>query len=82
MLLLLLLLLLMMMMMPALSVRRRRAEVAIEVSAALSPAQWLAVGFSERGELPGADLCVLWVDWRRHVRLQVGSYFFNFKTAN
>ena len=45
--------------------------MAVEISAALSPTQWLGVGFSERGELDGAELCVLWVDWRRHVRLQV-----------
>ncbi|KAF0308702.1 Dopamine beta-hydroxylase [Amphibalanus amphitrite] len=50
----------------------RDEEVAIEVGASLSPTQWLGLGFSERGELAGADLCVLWVDWKRRVRLQHG----------
>ena len=45
----------------------------LEVGARLSPTQWLGVGFSDRGQLEGADLCVLWVDWRRHVRVQVGE---------
>ncbi|XP_037080255.1 dopamine beta-hydroxylase-like [Pollicipes pollicipes] len=48
----------------------RREEVEIEVSAEISSSQWLGIGFSDRGDLAEADLCVLWVDWRRHVRIQ------------
>lgn len=32
---------------------------------------WLAVGFSDRGLLEGADLCVLWTDWHGRVHFQV-----------
>ncbi|XP_069972281.1 dopamine beta-hydroxylase [Penaeus vannamei] len=35
---------------------------------ALQP--WLALGFSDRGLLEGADMCALWVDWRGRVRFQ------------
>ncbi|XP_050695852.1 dopamine beta-hydroxylase-like [Eriocheir sinensis] len=31
---------------------------------------WLAVGFSDRGLLEGADLCVLWTDWHGRVHFQ------------
>ena len=51
----------------------RREEAEFEISADLGPTQWLGVGFSERGQLEGADLCLLWVDWRRRVRIQVGG---------
>ena len=38
---------------------------------ALSPHPWIAVGFSEYGELRGSDMCVLWVDWKGEVHFQV-----------
>lgn len=25
---------------------------------------WLALGFSDRGNFTGADFCVMWVDWK------------------
>lgn len=28
------------------------------------PFDWLAVGFSDRGNHSGADFCVMWVDWK------------------
>ncbi|KAG0710175.1 Dopamine beta-hydroxylase [Chionoecetes opilio] len=31
---------------------------------------WLAVGFSDRGLMEGADLCVLWTDWHGRVHFQ------------
>ncbi|KAK3854463.1 hypothetical protein Pcinc_039057, partial [Petrolisthes cinctipes] len=46
-------------------------EVSFEVHTkghAKSP--WLALGFSDRGELIGADLCVLWTDWHGRVHFQ------------
>lgn len=29
-----------------------------------SPFDWLALGFSDRGNHTGADFCLLWVDWK------------------
>ncbi|KAA0188986.1 hypothetical protein HAZT_HAZT006497 [Hyalella azteca] len=31
---------------------------------------WLAIGFSDRGQMTGADLCVFWTDWRDQVQFQ------------
>lgn len=28
------------------------------------PFDWLAVGFSGRGNHSGADFCIMWVDWK------------------
>ena len=36
---------------------------------------WMAVGFSDRGEFPGADLCVFWTDWRKRIHFQVRFIF-------
>ena len=38
--------------------------VSVEVHTAASRDHWVAVGFSDCGALTGADLCVLWRDWR------------------
>ncbi|KAJ9576577.1 hypothetical protein L9F63_025529, partial [Diploptera punctata] len=35
--------------------------------------EWFAVGFSDYGQLPGADLCVMWEDWKRNVHFQTES---------
>ncbi|XP_053655726.2 dopamine beta-hydroxylase [Cherax quadricarinatus] len=46
-------------------------EVKFEVHSRGRASQpWLAVGFSDRGQLTGADLCVLWTDWHGHVHFQ------------
>ncbi len=29
-----------------------------------SPQSWFALGFSDRGDFAGADLCVAWEDWK------------------
>ncbi|KAF2366641.1 Copper type II ascorbate-dependent monooxygenase N-terminal [Trinorchestia longiramus] len=29
-----------------------------------APMPWIAIGFSDRGQLKGADLCVFWIDWK------------------
>ncbi|PSN45176.1 Dopamine beta-hydroxylase [Blattella germanica] len=31
---------------------------------------WYAIGFSDYGDVTGADLCVLWADWRGKLHLQ------------
>lgn len=28
------------------------------------PLDWLALGFSDRGNHTGADFCLMWVDWK------------------
>jgi hypothetical protein len=47
--------------------------VSVEVHSPAERDHWVAVGFSDYGALGGADLCVLWKDWRGHTHLQVGS---------
>lgn len=32
---------------------------------------WLAIGFSDRGELFPSDLCVIWTDWKGVVHFEV-----------
>ncbi|XP_069676915.1 tyramine beta-hydroxylase [Periplaneta americana] len=45
--------------------------VSVEVhSPATHKDLWVAVGFSDYGELKGADLCVLWRDWRGRTHFQ------------
>ena len=36
-------------------------------------ADWVAVGFSDRGELTDADFCVFWVDWKGGAQVQVST---------
>ena len=36
-------------------------------------ADWVAVGFSDRGELTDADFCVFWVDWKEGAQVQVST---------
>ena len=53
--------------------------VSVEVHTTAGKDHWVAVGFSDYGALEGADLCVLWRDWRGHTHLQVcfcGLQFF------
>ncbi len=37
---------------------------------------WIAIGFSDRGELTGADLCVFWDDGdgRKILTVRMGRY--------
>ncbi|XP_021938401.1 dopamine beta-hydroxylase [Zootermopsis nevadensis] len=44
--------------------------VSIEVHSPAEKNHWVAVGFSDYGDLVGADLCVLWTDWRGRTHLQ------------
>lgn len=49
-----------------------KEEVEFEVHTRASGRRpWLALGFSDRGLLEGADLCVLWTDWHGRVHFQV-----------
>lgn len=45
----------------------------VEISQ-LAPQSWFALGFSERGEWPGSDLCVAWEDWKGTFLVQVIHY--------
>lgn len=50
-------------------------QIKFEVhSRARAPHPWLALGFSDRGDLTGADLCVFWTDWHGRVHFQVGTH--------
>lgn len=46
--------------------------VSVEVHTPAGRDDWVAVGFSDYGSLVGADLCVLWRDWRGRAHMQVG----------
>ena len=46
--------------------------VSVEVHTPGGRDHWVAVGFSDYGSLLGADLCVLWRDWRGRAHMQVG----------
>jgi hypothetical protein len=48
--------------------------VGVEVHIPAERDHWVAVGFSDYGALRGADLCVLWRDWRGHTHLQVDCF--------
>ena len=41
----------------------------MEVKAILHQQDWIAIGFSDYGELHNADFCVLWRDWRQKIRV-------------
>ena len=49
-----------------------RKEVHFRLEASPSaPQSWYAVGFSDRGDWAGADLCVAWEDWKGSLIVQV-----------
>ncbi|GFR09784.1 dopamine beta-hydroxylase [Trichonephila clavata] len=51
--------------------------VTFEVRARISEHDWIGIGFSDRGEVKKADLCILWTDRKRKNRFQVkGMIFF------
>jgi hypothetical protein len=49
--------------------KRRRSHHGGETDEAET--DWIGFGFSDRGDLEGADLCVLWVDWRGEFNFDV-----------
>ena len=50
-------------------------NVEMEVRSVLANQDWLAIGFSDYGELTNADFCVLWRDWTQ--KLRVSDVFTN-----
>ena len=50
-------------------------SVEMEVKSVLADQDWLAIGFSDYGELNNADFCVLWRDWTQ--KLRVSDVFTN-----
>ena len=50
-------------------------NVEMEVRSVLANQDWLAIGFSDYGELNNADFCVLWRDWTQ--KLRVSDVFTN-----
>lgn len=47
--------------------------VTFELKLQLHPSSWFAFGFSDRGNLSGADVCVLWVDRRGQHHFEVSG---------
>lgn len=46
--------------------------VTFEVRAKLRrPGQWFAIGFSDYGQVPDSDLCILWLDFDSKTHFQV-----------
>ena len=45
--------------------------VTFELKLQLHPSSWFAFGFSDRGNLTGADLCILWVDRKGNHHFEV-----------
>ena len=40
------------------------SKLTFRAAASLDSLGWVAIGFSDYGALAGADLCVVWRDWR------------------
>ena len=50
-------------------VSRDKGELEVSAEVELDSHSWVGLGFSDYGELVGADMCVLWRDWRGATRL-------------
>ena len=50
-------------------VSRDQGELEVSAEVELDSHSWVGLGFSDYGELAGADLCVMWRDWRGATRL-------------
>ena len=50
-------------------VSRDRGEIEVRAEVELDSQSWVGLGFSDYGEVAGADMCVLWRDWRGVTRL-------------
>ena len=48
-----------------------QSKVQVEVHVPILRDEWFAIGFSDYGDLSGADLCVMWQDWRGKFHFQV-----------
>ncbi len=58
---------------PQESRRRKRKRSGAKQSNGNEIQDWISVGFSDYGELSGADLCTFWSDWKGEIFLQVSS---------
>ena len=45
-------------------------EAEMRVRARLGPRDWLGIGFSDYGAVQGADLCIVFKDWRGRVEVK------------
>ncbi|XP_075227699.1 tyramine beta hydroxylase [Lycorma delicatula] len=45
-------------------------QVNFEVHAKIKRKQWIAIGFSDYGDLENADYCVLWLNWKGKYKFQ------------
>ena len=50
-------------------VSRDAGELHLSASAEIDSLTWVGLGFSDYGDVAGADMCVMWRDWRREIRL-------------
>ena len=46
-----------------------RREVVMVVEGRVRVMDWVGLGFSEYGETAGADMCVVWTDWRGNTEI-------------
>ncbi|XP_046669183.1 dopamine beta-hydroxylase [Homalodisca vitripennis] len=44
--------------------------VSMELHSQVPTGSWLALGFSDYGDIASADLCFFWTDWRGHTHLE------------
>ncbi|KAG8337202.1 hypothetical protein J6590_029567 [Homalodisca vitripennis] len=44
--------------------------VSMELHSQVPTGSWLALGFSDYGDITSADLCFFWTDWRGHTHLE------------
>lgn len=54
----------------------RKITFQLVISEEASPFNWLAVGFSDRGELADADVCLIWTDYEGRYHFEVRTFFF------
>lgn len=52
--------------------------VTFELRARASEQDWIGIGFSDRGEITNADLCILWTDKKSKNRFQVHLFSVRF----
>ncbi|XP_045032302.1 dopamine beta-hydroxylase [Daphnia magna] len=49
--------------------QRQQVKFHVDISHS-APQSWFALGFSDRGDWPGADLCIGWEDWKGSLVVQ------------
>lgn len=61
--------------------QRQQVKFHVDISHS-APQSWFALGFSDRGDWPGADLCIGWEDWKGSLVVQVRSKGSNYLNQN